>query len=1304
MIKLNSYKNRSLLIIIAILIPLSLSSFISIPLMENYLNILNYSEDNDNEFHPKDLKSQDLTYDNIYSGIGSPWNVTHWANRTDHNLAISFTNDSYDIASIPLGTGWEGYKLNANIDELSDTRNWCNGSFNYGDDNGYQDTGNDTTYISNKFQNWTFGKFDWYNDSDMAGNYIDSTSNNPETDDHDCLELKITGIPHGSNTYGYDGQDRCYWTSSLQIPRGKVLDSELKFDVRDFHLMDSNNFELRISLNHEQIYSFGGINLKQACGDSWRTFSIHQDLWTNTSNIFMNPVNNSLIKVNFTLILNQEFGYEYTYEDYENGDYQQIFIDNVKLIMSTEVKPSQIQLKMNNKDVDDIVWGKGSVEENNIWTTSLVDANFSGTDIWELGGYKISLKADINLYVRKHTPETNYETNTNSLGTIFSVSNNSIVNWDFYTYFSVPNGYEENLMRVNFPKDITITWVSEPQDPSTNRLSECDASTQGLIIIPVNNISATPDGFWKFKATSPNYCEGLNILNNASGSWISDNQFLSGGFINITAKISNPLLISGYIHQTKVHLFLRFPNGTIWTASNQLKSPNPNGYVYFDPFQIPNSPPNYEVGEYEAIITWNNSYFTFDLNETGLMYKKFNIIHKSKLTLDQNYYGQVCEGELINIKVSFNDLENFNAIQDAQVYLNNFIEETHYFSEISPGYYFLEFNTTGGISGNNTITIYANSTSYLNNQINVTIELIQQTILIAQEYPTIQVIWNENFTIHLNYTEKSSGLGISTTPTDNWLGETYCIEENIGEYNITCNSSAYEVNKMHSLIINFCKDGYESQSIIIGVFLIKRQANLSIYIDSLKITELYQIDKSYNEQLSISVRISDSITEQFLDGEDLTLISEKFTINLHYTSNFWHNTSITCSPLNFSLGSNLISIRLIKDNYDMEIFSFLLYIEQIEIVVNPIGFEDSINADIGETLNIELLLSDSNTNNTIENAFVSYSWDYGVGILNETTSGIYRTFIKLPDGIEGNYKFNIIITPENFTYKTTQFSFIVIIGEPSEGPRLPNYLLWIIIVVLVSIISALGILSLRTYVIQPRRRKREAVLLSKTQRFKDLKNIQAIVIIHRLSGIPIFSKSYSILEKHKKELFSGFIQAITTIGEEFVGKKVAESEKKYGVEKMIELDFKQFYCLIADIEVIRTVFILKTKSSERLRSQISNLVLALNLKLSRELENWDGSLDDFEIIVPQIVNEYFELYYKESFKFSSDINLIKMKKEKKFTKMELRVINVIQSMSKDKVIVDINNIIELVHEENKDLIIEAIENLIKQKIIIPVKN
>ncbi len=69
-----------------------------------------------------------------------------------------------------------------------------------------------------------------------------------------------------------------------------------------------------------------------------------------------------------------------------------------------------------------------------------------------------------------------------------------------------------------------------------------------------------------------------------------------------------------------------------------------------------------------------------------------------------------------------------------------------------------------------------------------------------------------------------------------------------------------------------------------------------------------------------------------------------------------------------------------------------------------------------------------------------------------------------------------------------------------------------------------------------------------------------------------------------------------------------------------------------------------------------------------------------------------------------DINLIKMKKEKKLTKMEMRIINVIQSMSEDNIITNLNNIVELVSEENKNLIIDAIESLIKQKLIIPLNN
>jgi len=269
----------------------------------------------------------------------------------------------------------------------------------------------------------------------------------------------------------------------------------------------------------------------------------------------------------------------------------------------------------------------------------------------------------------------------------------------------------------------------------------------------------------------------------------------------------------------------------------------------------------------------------------------------------------------------------------------------------------------------------------------------------------------------------------------------------------------------------------------------------------------------------------------------------------------------------------------------------------------------------------------------------------------------------------------------------------------------PNYLLWIIIGVLVSIISALGILSLRSYVLLPRRRRKESELLAKTQRFKDLRNIQAIVIIHRLSGIPLYSKSYSILEKHNKELFSGFIQAITTIGEEFSEKeaykdKIAQIKKVSERENIIELNFKYFYCVIADKGDIRAVFILKEKSSSRLKEQISNLMLALNFKLAKEIEDWDGSLDQFEELIPLILNDYFELFYKDAFKLADDTNLIKLKKEKSLTKMEIRVLNVVQSMSKRKL--SLSDIIQVVSEENKDLVIEAIETLIEHEFIVPI--
>jgi len=921
--KKNSYDYKKILILISLMIIFSLSFIMpSIYTNENgYFD--NPNDDTIKELENNDLKSQGLTSDNVYSGIGTAWNLTHWANRTDNNLEVSFENDSYDIKNMPLDSGWIGYKLNATIDELYDKRNWVNGTFHAGPDDDDNSCPEDD---SNYLQNWTFGYIDVLSGSPgpytnpMSGNYFD-INDDPSGTSNDCLELRMNGGDIGNT--GYDKYDRCWWESNFTLPRGKVIEGEINlviypytqyYETREF----GTHWSIQIILNGIVIDDKNLIWLEDSGGDDWYPLKLQLTNWLDDPTVFPNNEKNMSLRIQ--LIRN---GPTFNHGPY--GTYQEVLFDNVSLIVKAEVKPTQISLNMNQTAVSNSTnWGEGTVEIDGNWNGTQypwVHANFNSSEIWpsELGGYNITFKTDLNLFAIKHSPETNYETNAALLGTLFSVSNNSLVDWECYGYTSVPTGYAETEMKLEFPTDVNITWISYPSDPLTNKLDLCDNSTAGLLIVNVSKISETPDGFWKFDALSPNYCEQLNIYNNATGSWIENTEFLSGEYINISAVITNNSLISDYIQDTNATLQIRFPNGTIWSDKTQEKNPIANGSVYFDPILIPSTSPAYEVGEYDAIITWNNSHSIYGLNETGIIYKKFTVIHNSTLIPDQSYYADIFEGTSINLKVSFNDLKDGKAIEGAVVYTYNFTHPSimQNFSEISPGYYvLLDFNVSGGDPGENNITIYANSSLYTNNQVNVTIELILETTLTAEEYPYLQVPWNQNFTLHLNYTEKKSGDGITTTPIVNWNGDTHTVMDDPGEYNITCNSSAYEVNKLHSLIIDVDEYGYEPQSILIKIEIIEREAYLDdIFINGSDCTS----NKSYNVKagvfLNITVKFKDNETSgTFINNATVKLIGTDVDKNFNESISFQHY-NLTLNLTELGVGVKFLTITTQKDNY-----------------------------------------------------------------------------------------------------------------------------------------------------------------------------------------------------------------------------------------------------------------------------------------------------------------------------------------------------------------------------------------------------
>ncbi|MFX1374373.1 MAG: hypothetical protein ACFFA0_01040 [Promethearchaeota archaeon] len=1089
------------------------------------------------------------------------------------------------------------------------------------------------------------------------------------------------------NTY-----TECY-QENIIIPRGRVVDAYLSFDYYAQYALDTNNIIMYMSINGEKVYSKGLLDIDSEGKNQWhQTNKVPMYLWTNKTEIFtFEDLSDQSINVSIGI---RNVGDATIYSGYEDGNANLIWFDNIKLVITSFANATQEGIDLTLDDLNfelNNEWGSAKLNLTTGWDTNPVTLTLNTTSP------ELTFKLNATLY-SYHEAVSSYN-QLYDQGVSYEILENGSIFLELYHYLYMPPFYEDFEFIIEKPKNWEFISVLDPFLQSR----QFNSGKSGDTIIHIDKNNALFAGWYTLRAISPNY---LNLSNNnilKNGQWVQNATFGSDEFTQITAQLDYMDEIP--VDTDNINLSIYYPNGTLFYSES--KAPV-NGNVTFSKIFFGSY--NTSGGIYSYTLFWSNG------TALGGLKSNFVVNHESFITLlkpddaKSDYRTEGFVGDIIPVRILLKDFENNNTISDSIVSYN-WTDGIRYFTESALGIYESVLDTADLLSrGLYNIIISSSKVGFFTSNITLEINLGEETNLqvLESEY---NIELHANSTIRFKFSDfDGDGIDEALVTIDISNSSLYSITNpEVGIYNIEFSTLFIDDIGIYQLSINFSAAAYEPQNYIYQFQIIQQSVNLSTYIDSQEINENSLVETTFNSYINISAKAISNIDREFLSGGVVTFVRGNYEKNLTGYGDYWYNSSIFCSADNFSLGINLVYLRFEHPNYRTATFGFQILVNQIEITVDPLSFEDSITADIGQTINIQISLMDPVTYDYIENASISYTWDYGIGTINETTPGTYQTFIKLPDGLEGNFRFNLIITPDKSIYKTTQYSFIVIIGEPSPGPQQPNYLLWIIIGILISVVSVLGILSLRSYVILPRKRKKEAALLSKTQRFRDLKNIQAIVVIHKLSGIPIFSKSYSILEKHKKELFSGFIQAITMIGEEFAEKEIRKPEKiqpeeGYGIQKMIELNFKQFYCLIADIEDIRVVVILKEKSSERLKSQISNLILALNLKLSKELENWDGSLDDFEILVPEILNEYFELYYKDSFKLAPKINLIALKKEKKLSKMESRVINVIQSMSSDNIVADLNNIVELVSEENKSLIIEAIESLIEQKIIIPLEN
>ncbi len=508
-----------------------------------------------------------------------------------------------------------------------------------------------------------------------------------------------------------------------------------------------------------------------------------------------------------------------------------------------------------------------------------------------------------------------------------------------------------------------------------------------------------------------------------------------------------------------------------------------------------------------------------------------------------------------------------------------------------------------------------------------------------------------------------------------------------------------------NIYLRFEKQNYTTEIFSFQIFIRSQNVILDLEINHQTIPENYLVETSFNDLFVISCRAFAEYDGTYLSEGTVKFILDIYEINLTEYNNFWYNGTIIISTDQFSLGINYVYVRFELSNYTTTAFSFQILVNQIELNVQPIDFTDSLNVYSGQNVLIQINITEIGSPILIENATVYCYWEFGTNNFDYIGDGLYQLDINLPANLIGTYRFNLIISTNGTIYKTTEYSFLIIVSEK----ELPNYLSWIIFLILAIIVCILGALSLRSYVIIPRKKKRALIIADKAQPYKDIRNIQAILVSHRTSGISIYDKIFSILDENYITGFSGFIQAITVLGKQYTkdGVKTVDVESDTDSinereEEIKELDFNFFHSLICDFANVRVVLLLKERSSARLRRMIDIVTRKIYSRGIDILTNFDGRLSKITAIIDEVLNHYLSLYYKDPFVLNKTKHYRLVKVSGMLSNIEIRMLNVLESQLKYKKQFLLDDLIESLTDIGEDEKIIGIEALIMHKMIKPV--
>lgn len=297
---------------------------------------------------------------------------------------------------------------------------------------------------------------------------------------------------------------------------------------------------------------------------------------------------------------------------------------------------------------------------------------------------------------------------------------------------------------------------------------------------------------------------------------------------------------------------------------------------------------------------------------------------------------------------------------------------------------------------------------------------------------------------------------------------------------------------------------------------------------------------------------------------------------------------LAISPM--ATGDYTIRLSFSKEGYETEshVLSFL---------VDPVPIEvESISSLVGleqTPLDIEVQIVESDTGDPVTDANVTLGVYRPGGVLYisdvmlETSPGVYSVTIPMPQSESGAYTVRILVEKDNHAMIQSFSAALVPTFDPNI--RLFQTLItysWQIgfgVTIIVAAVAGGRVRSRRI-------REKHSTAMGLKNRFNDANNVLGFLVLHKLSGVPIYSRVFK--GGFEEGMLSAFISAIMHFRAEFETKGTSDE-----------------FSIIPISEVIRTVptenlicaFITITPPSAEQESKMKNYARAISMMLDDTL-------------------------------------------------------------------------------------------------------